>query len=109
MSLGTGYAVDIESGRPLSDSNSNTRELDKKKINRIIERRHSFLNDLAGSGGEVVREVVTLYADRINKLIAEDEECIAYQKILSSVGLKINMGKKFSALKAEEAISSDGN
>jgi len=102
--LGSGYAVDIESGRPIGSEPLTAVSKNARKINRIIERQQAFVNDLVGSGGEVIKEVVRLYAKRINEMAEQDPECRAYQSILSSVEIKINMGKHFSALKAEGVL-----
>lgn len=107
--IGTGYSVDIESGRPIgANGPGSSSQRASAKINRTIERGNSFVNDLAGTGGQVVKEVIRLYASRVNALVQEDPECIAYEKLLSSVEIKINMGKEFSALRAEGITNLSG-
>ena len=101
MTIGIGVGVDIESGRPIEGGSTKMSDDQRKKVNKIFERQQAFLNDLAGGGGEVVKEVIRLYAARIEVLASEDPECVAYQSILTSVGKKIKIGRSFSALKAE--------
>lgn len=102
MTLGSGMDVDIVTGRPpLSHTNNTAKDREEKRQVRAINRYQDLVNDLSGNGGETIKQVAGLFADRINQLIKEDPSCLAYQAIFDGVGIKINIGKRIVQEKME--------
>ena len=97
----TGHVVDIETGQPL---NLEKEVQAKRRLRKLSEHSQSLINDLSGNGGALVKEVMRLYVDRINKLIAADEECQAYEKLLSSVKHSVSVGNKIVADRARGLV-----
>ena len=97
-----GLDIDIESGRPLKSSVGKKKATEETRQARAVNRYQDLINDLSGNGGEVIKQVAGLLADRINVLIKEDPTCAAYQVIFDTVGIKINVGKRIVKAKREE-------
>jgi len=93
-----GAATDIESGEMLREEpfNGPSNQDIEAKMQRVSGDYQDLMMDLAGDGGAVVREVVSLLAQRINKLIEKDPEAKAYARLLVQIGHKINFGEKIS-------------
>lgn len=83
-----GVDVDIETGLPVSQQ---TAEKDFKD-QQAIEQSQTLINELRQS--VLIDTVVAEYTKRVNELISKDPECIAYEKVLTSISIKINMGQK---------------
>lgn len=98
----SGLDVNIETGRPLKPSVGKMRATEENRQARAVNRYQDLINDLAGNGGEVVKQIAGLFADRINILIKEDPECKAYQTIFDNIGIKINVGKRIVKARREE-------
>ena len=82
-----GYEIDIESGLPKD-------VLAKRRLRKLTEQGRSLLNELSGDRGELVKQMMSLYIERVNRLIAEDQECQTYEKLLSTIRYSVNIGKK---------------
>ena len=100
--LEPGLDIDIESGQPLKSSVSKMKATEETRQVRAINRYQDLINDLSGNGGEVVKQIAGLLADRINQMIKEDPTCKAYQAIFDNIGIKINVGKRIVKAKREE-------
>jgi len=98
MELG-GADVDIITGSPMATIQKVREE---KRVERIISDYQSLVNDLSGEGGEVLKKIAGLYANRINELITTDPTCRAYQTIFDDMKIKINVGKKMINSKLDE-------
>ena len=68
----------------------------EKEMANELSKRNAFLHDLAGEGGEIVKTVLNNLADRIQFLIDQDPECMAYKKVLGNIYEKIQFPKKVS-------------
>lgn len=86
-----GADVDIETGSPLPVMREKREE---KRIGRIISEYQELANDLSGGGGEVLKKIAGLYANRINEVIKTDLACQAFQMIFDDLAIKINIGKR---------------
>ena len=93
-----GAATDIESGAILQEepSTCHLNQDIEARMQRVAGDYQDLMMDLAGDGGAVVREVVSLLAQRINKLIEKDPEAKAYARLLVQIGHKMNFGEKIS-------------
>jgi len=86
-----GQDIDIETGQPVVIE----REiLAKRRLRKLTEQSQSLLNELSGDRGELVKQMMALYIERINQMIAEDKECQTYEKLLSTIKYSVNIGKK---------------
>lgn len=99
MVMQVGIDVDIESGTPLAVIQ---KEREVKRVERIIVEYQELVNDLSGEGGEVLKKVAGLFANRINEIIKTDPACVAYQMIFDDLKVKINVGKKLTNIKITE-------
>jgi len=87
----TGYETDIETGQPVEVE----REIiAKRRLRKLTEQSQSLLNELSGDKGELVKQMMSLYIERINQMIASDQECQTYEKLLSTIKYSVNIGKK---------------
>jgi hypothetical protein len=86
-----GQNIDIETGQPIVIE----REiLAKRRLRKLTEQSQSLLNELSGDKGELVKQMMALYIERINQMIAEDKECQTYEKLLTTIKYSINIGKR---------------
>jgi hypothetical protein len=88
-----GYEIDPESLLPADELAKEKEVLAKRRIRKKIEEGQALISELSGDKGILVQKVVALYIERINKLIGEDTECQAYEKLLSTVQHSVNFGK----------------
>jgi hypothetical protein len=102
MLVETGIDIDIVTGQPLKPSIDKLKTTEMNRQARAVNRYQDLINDLSGNGGEVVKQVAGLFADRINALIKEDPACTAYQAIFDNIGIKINIGKRIIKAKRDE-------
>ena len=72
-----------------------------KAMERAYAKRNKFVNDLAGSGGEVVRTIIDNFATRIDSLIDTDPECQAYKKILGDIYAQLRIPQKIASRLAQ--------
>ena len=87
----SGQDIDIETGQPVVIE----REiLAKRRLRKLTEQSQSLLNELSGDKGELVKQMMVLYIERINQMITEDPECKTYEKLLSTIKHSVNIGKK---------------
>jgi len=87
----SGQDIDIETGQPIVIE----REiLAKRRLRKLTEQSQSLLNELSGDKGELVKQMMALYIERINQMIAEDKECQTYEKLLSTIKYSVNIGKR---------------
>lgn len=93
-----GTDVDIETGSPVAPVRKAREE---KRAERIISEYQSLVNDLSGNGGEVLKKIAGLYANRINDVIKTDPACQAFQMIFDDMKVKINIGERLVKGKAE--------
>jgi hypothetical protein len=98
-----GTDVDIETGSPVAPIRKAREE---KRAERIISEYQSLVNDLSGNGGEVLKKIAGLYADRINELIKTDPACRSFQMIFDDIKIKINIGKTMTKIKLNEIEAS---
>ena len=94
-----GTKVDIITGFPAAAAQKVREE---KRIERVISDYQTLVNDLSGDGGEVLKKIAGLYANRINELIKTDPACMSFQAIFDEMRIKINIGKKMTNLKINE-------
>jgi len=86
-----GQDIDIETGQPVVIE----REiLAKRRLRKLTEQSQSLLNELSGDKGELVKQMMALYIERINQMISEDKECQTYEKLLGTIKYSVNIGKK---------------
>ena len=69
---------------------------EKRKVMKILEEGQDLINELAdeAGGGQLVKEIITLYIERINYLIQNDPECQVFERLFGTIKRKINAGKK---------------
>lgn len=102
MAMDQGASVDIESGLPGEAGRVSQKAREEKRVNRMISTYQALVNDLAGDGGAVLKEVATLYINRVDELILNDPECRGYQAIFDKLKVVINVGKTIVAAKSKE-------
>jgi len=95
-----GYPIDPETLEPefVSENRRKTEQTERSK--RLIAEGQELINELADDRGLIVSEAVRLYVDRINQLIAEDQQCQVFEKLFQSIRLKMMIAEKVAHSKA---------
>jgi len=97
-----GHDVDIETGNPMEME----REIvAKRRIRKIAERSQSLINELSDDRGVLVEQLMALYVERINQLIAGDAECQAYEKLMGTIKHTVSIGKKIVEDRAKGLVN----
>ena len=87
-----GYEVDPETLMPIDLVDKEVKR--QQRLQKILEEGNSLVNELSDGRGQLVKEIVALYIERINQLIQDDPECQIFEKLFASIKLKINAGKR---------------
>ncbi len=89
-----GVDIDPVSRQPATAERLMLQQIAKEKI---TARANELISDLAGEGGAMVNEIVTLFVKRVNQLMTEDPECNVYREILDSVKFKLDAADRIVA------------
>jgi hypothetical protein len=82
-------------------------EITSEKETKALQDHLDLVNDLIGEGGIVIREVVNQLALRINTLVENDPETLAYKKILDKLGYKLDVGNKIAQHLVKQQASAE--
>ena len=69
---------------------------DLGRINRLENlkaRSRELTDDLQSEGGAVINRIKEHFLVRVNTLIVNDPECMAYKKLLDDMKMEISMGE----------------
>ena len=99
-----GYDIDIETLEPLALKEEEKRLRAERRVRKKLEEGQDLINELAEDGGQLIKEAVALYVERINQLIQNDPECQVFEKLFDTVGRKINASKRIVESKTKNLI-----
>ena len=98
----SGVEVDIVTGLPIDERKGNVVHKAEVRRQRLVNEHDRLVNDLCGSGGELLKKVISLYINRVDSLISADPVCVEYQAIFDSIGLTLSAGKEIVNAKVEK-------
>jgi len=87
--LGSCFDIDPETMRPFHEEIPDTSQIDRQ-----IGRGQDLAAELAGGNGEIIKEVISQFIQRVEVLIADDSECQTYSKLLDTIKIKINLSER---------------
>lgn len=96
MPLGPGIGVDWETGDPeeprrVPDRAEQARLRQWESVNRATELRSALASD---EGSMLICYITDRLADRIDILVHQDQECVAYLKVLAEVNRELAVGQQ---------------
>lgn len=100
--LGSGIEVDVATGMPLDVEKERAAGPKKDRREQLRVKYNNLINDLCGTGGEILQHIIKMYVNRVNHLMNEDPICSEYQNILDSIGLDLEVGKKIVESRVEK-------
>jgi ribosomal protein S25 len=87
--------VDPVTGQPLSISDQDKKAEKYAQANEKKAKADQLRADLDSDVGKSVMSCIEeQFLSRVNKLINEDPECLAYKKIISGMGVTLSFGDK---------------
>ena len=89
-----GYEIDPTTGFPKDlNEGDNQKAEEEHRVRKIVEESQNLINELGAGGGQLVKEMLAVYINRVNHLIANDEQCQVCEKLLSAIQHKVNVGE----------------
>jgi hypothetical protein len=89
-----GLDIDMETGDPTELGAIARQAQAVERRNRRIERHAALVEDLAGHGGVVVRQLAQKLVARIEHLIKADPEASAYLSVLQELQHDLQVGER---------------
>jgi ribosomal protein S25 len=87
--------VDQVTGLPLSVVEQDKKAEKYAQANEKKAKADQLRADLESEAGKSVLSCIEeQFLNRVNKLISEDPECVAYKKIIVSMGVTLQLGEK---------------
>ena len=85
--------IDPASGLP-KEMVAEKRDLGRiNRLENLKARSRELTDDLNNEGGAVINRIKEHFLARVNTLISQDAECMAYKKLLDDMKMEINMGE----------------
>ncbi len=100
-----GLDVEMESGEPRAVGAVSRRAVEEERRNRAMEKHLRLVEDLAGAGGEMARQIAAKLAARIDTLITADPEACAYLGLLKDVQGELRVGERLVAQEVQALLT----
>jgi hypothetical protein len=103
--MGAGLETDMETGAPVVPQELTRKSREAERRTRAMDRHIQLVNDLAGPGGTVLRQIAAKLIVRIGTLIAGDAEATAYLTILQETQANLVVGEALVNRELESIFS----
>lgn len=94
--MGGGLDLDMESGDPTELGVISRQAQAEERRNRRLEQHAALVEDLAGQGGVLARQIAAGLAARIEVLIAQDPEATTLLKLLRECTQDLHVGERIA-------------
>ena len=74
---------------------------DSARTDRQISTGQDLAAELASDKGEIIKEVIAQFIQRVDFLISADPECQTYSRLIDTIKLKINLSERLIREKAK--------
>lgn len=102
--MGSGIAVDIESGLPLEGPDGIRTKERIQKAERATRDSNLILGELVSSNGEIVKLILESLIARLDLFMAADTECKLLLGLLGKIGHQLNIAPRIAADKVQKSI-----
>jgi len=94
--MGPGLDLDMETGNPTEVAALSRQAQAEERRNHRLEQHAALVEDLAGQGGVLARQIAAGLAARIDVLMAQDPEAATLLKILRQCTQDLRVGERIA-------------